>query len=80
MKFKFSRIHYFYLLILLLNPFLFNCASPSDNSKSSMIYLNSKDLNISKQDINYEMIKNPNSKNFDEQIRARIIGFAWVSI
>jgi len=80
MKFKFSRILYFYLLIFLINPFLFYCASPSDKSQSSLVYLNSNDLYISKQDINYDMIKNPKSKNFDEQIRARIIGFAWVSI
>lgn len=78
MKLKFSRNIYLCLLIFIVNPLFSSCSYQSKHNMSSIIQLNPQDFDISKQEINYDMIKKTKGKKFDEQIRARVIGLSWV--
>jgi hypothetical protein len=49
-----------------------------EDKKPSLLYLTDSDLNVSKEDINYTLIKSKNNENAANEIRARVAALAWV--
>lgn len=79
MKLKKLGLNKILLIVFFLCLLYCSISSPLNRpeNKSSVLLLNSQDFDISKDQINYDLVSNKDQKKSDE-IRARIIGYTWV--